>query len=86
MSNCLFRPSRELAPEDLELIDFARQIVDANTDGESGILTMGAAVRGADGRMYGGINALRPACPRAGSSLACATHSFRKKGQRITRL
>ena len=49
-------PSRELTPEDLQLIDFARQIVDANTDGESGIHTMGAAVRGADGRMYGGIN------------------------------
>ena len=49
-------PSRELTPDDLELIDFARQIVDANTDGESGIHTMGAAVRGADGRMYGGIN------------------------------
>ena len=49
-------PSRELTPEDLQLIDFARQIVDANTDGESGIHTMGAAVRGSDGRMYGGIN------------------------------
>ena len=49
-------PSRELTPEDLELIDFARTIVDANTDGEAGVHTMGAAVRGADGRMYGGIN------------------------------
>lgn len=26
-------PSRDLDPEDLELIEFARQIVDANTDG-----------------------------------------------------
>jgi cytidine deaminase len=49
-------PSRELGPEDRELIEFARQIVDANTDGEDGIHTMGAAVRGADGTMYGGIN------------------------------
>ena len=49
-------PSRELSPEDLELIEFARQIVDANTDGEDGIYTMGAAVRSAEGRLYGGIN------------------------------
>lgn len=49
-------PRRDLTPEDLELIDFARQIVDANTDGEGGVHTMGAAVRDLDGRMYGGIN------------------------------
>jgi hypothetical protein len=49
-------PSRELTSEDQELIEFARQIVDANTDGEYGVHTMGAAVRGADGQMYGGIN------------------------------
>jgi len=49
-------PSRELTPEDLELIEFARRIVDANTDGEGGVHTMGAAVRGVDGAMYGGIN------------------------------
>jgi cytidine deaminase len=49
-------PSQELTPEDLELIEFARQIVDANTDGEDGIHTMGAAVRAPDGKMYGGIN------------------------------
>jgi cytidine deaminase len=49
-------PSRELTPEDQELIEFARQIVDANTDGEDGVHTMGAAVRGTDGKMYGGIN------------------------------
>ncbi len=48
--------SRELTAEDLELIEFARAIVDANTDGEGGVHTMGAAVRGADGTMYGGIN------------------------------
>lgn len=49
-------PSRELTPEDLELIEFARAIVDANTDGEYGVHTMGAAVRDVSGKMYGGIN------------------------------
>ena len=48
-------PSRELTPEDQDLIKFALQIVDANTDGEFGVHTMGAAaVREADGKMYGG--------------------------------
>lgn len=49
-------PSQELTPADRELIEHARVIVDANTDGEAGVHTMGAAVRAADGRMYGGIN------------------------------
>jgi cytidine deaminase len=52
-------PNRELTPADLELVEYARQIVDANTDcgpGEDGVHTMGAAVRAADGGMYGGIN------------------------------
>ncbi len=49
-------PSRELTPDDYELIEMARRIVDANTDGEDGIHTMGAAVRAADGTTYGGIN------------------------------
>jgi cytidine deaminase len=53
-------PSRELTPADRELVEYARQIVDANTDAptaaEDGAHTMGAAVRGVDGRMYGGIN------------------------------
>lgn len=49
-------PSQQLTPEDLELIAFARAIVDANTDGEYGVHTMGAAVRDVDGRIYGGIN------------------------------
>jgi cytidine deaminase len=49
-------PSRELTADDLELVEFARQIVDANTDGEFGNYTMGAAVRAADGAVYGGIN------------------------------
>jgi cytidine deaminase len=48
--------TRELTPDDFELIEVARRIVDANTDGEDGIHTMGAAVRGADGATYGGIN------------------------------
>ncbi|MHB1472391.1 MAG: cytidine deaminase family protein [Dermatophilaceae bacterium] len=49
-------PSRELTDVDLELIEFARSIIDANTDGEDGVHTMGAAVRGVDGKMYGGVN------------------------------
>ncbi|MFJ2867672.1 cytidine deaminase family protein [Kitasatospora sp. NPDC087314] len=49
-------PSRELTPDDFELIEFAREIVDANSDGDIGAHTMGAAVRGVDGKMYGGIN------------------------------
>jgi len=49
-------PSKQLTPKDEELIEFARQIVDDNTDGEFGVHTMGAAVRGAEGDMYGGIN------------------------------
>ncbi|GIF71709.1 cytidine deaminase family protein [Asanoa siamensis] len=48
--------SRELTAEDHELIAYARRIVDANTDGDGGVHTMGAAVRGVDGRIYGGIN------------------------------
>lgn len=50
---------QELTSDDLELIDFARRIVDANTDagdGGDGVHTMGAAVRATDGQMYGGIN------------------------------
>jgi cytidine deaminase len=49
-------PTRELTPDDRKLIEFARQIVDDNNDGEAGVHSMGAAVRAADGRMYGGIN------------------------------
>ena len=30
--------------------------MDAGADGEQGMHTMGAAVRGADGQMHGGIN------------------------------
>lgn len=49
-------PSLELTPDDLELVECARRIIDANTDGEGGVHTMGAAVRAIDGGMYGGIN------------------------------
>ncbi|MFJ7158681.1 ASCH domain-containing protein [Streptomyces sp. NPDC101118] len=40
--------------EDLELVEFAQRIVEANGDGE--VHTVGAAVRDAQGRMFGGIN------------------------------
>jgi cytidine deaminase len=45
-----------LTDDDHELIELARRTVDANTDGHDGVYTMGAAVRGADGRTYAGIN------------------------------
>ncbi|MFC6155246.1 cytidine deaminase family protein [Kribbella jiaozuonensis] len=45
-----------LTDDDRELIELARRTVDANTDGPDGVYTMGAAVRGIDGRMYAGIN------------------------------
>jgi len=48
--------TRDLTGDDHELIEHARAIVDANTDGVDGVHTMGAAVRGKDGRIYGGIN------------------------------
>ncbi|MGW7680238.1 cytidine deaminase family protein [Kribbella sp. NPDC054772] len=47
---------RPLTADDHELIELARRTVDANTDGPDGVYTMGAAVRGIDGRMYAGIN------------------------------
>jgi len=47
---------RELTPEDQDLMAYAGAIVDANTDGDGGVHTMGAAVRDARGRMHGGIN------------------------------
>jgi cytidine deaminase len=45
-----------LTDDDRELIELARRTVDANTDGPDVVHTMGAAVRGTDGRMYAGIN------------------------------
>jgi cytidine deaminase len=47
---------RDLTDDDHQLIAHARAIVDAHTDGVDGVHTMGAAVREADGRMFGGIN------------------------------
>ncbi|MFJ6696525.1 cytidine deaminase family protein [Streptomyces sp. NPDC091272] len=47
---------RELSADEEELLAYAREIVDTHGDGAAGIHTMGAAVRGADGRMHGGIN------------------------------
>jgi cytidine deaminase len=47
---------RPLTDGDRELIELARRTVDANTDGPDGVYTMGAAVRGIDGRTYAGIN------------------------------
>lgn len=49
-------PTRDLTVADQELIDLARSVVDAHTDGEDGIHTMGAAVRAADGTTHAGIN------------------------------
>ncbi|QKV69597.1 hypothetical protein HUT13_13000 [Streptomyces harbinensis] len=49
-------PARDLTDDDHELIAYARRIVDTQTDGEDGVHTMGAAVRAADGALYGGIN------------------------------
>lgn len=43
-----------LTEEDLELVEFARRVVETNGDGE--VHTVGAAVRDAQGRMFGGIN------------------------------
>ncbi|MBB5641256.1 cytidine deaminase [Cryobacterium roopkundense] len=48
-----------LTANDRELIEYARQVIDANTDAgpdEDGAHTMGAAVRDADGRMFAGVN------------------------------
>jgi cytidine deaminase len=49
-------PTEELTHDDLELIEFARAIIDVNTDSEDGVHTMGAAVRGVGGKMFGGVN------------------------------
>ena len=43
--------------EDIELVELARDVIDANTDaGPDGAHTMGAAVRDADGHMFAGVN------------------------------
>ena len=43
-----------LTEQDLELVEFARSIVESHGDGE--VHTVGAAIRDVQGRMYGGIN------------------------------
>lgn len=48
-----------LTDSDFELINFARETIDATTDAgvdQDGIHTMGAAVRAADGRVFAGVN------------------------------
>ncbi|HAY42746.1 MAG TPA: cytidine deaminase [Micrococcaceae bacterium] len=48
-----------LTSADLELINFARETIDATTDADvdgDGIHTMGAAVRASDGRVFAGVN------------------------------
>jgi cytidine deaminase len=57
----MFPPAELEVPtaEDFELIELAQRVIDANTDAgpdEDGAHTMGAAVRGADGRMFAGVN------------------------------
>ncbi len=51
--------ARPLSPDELALVDSARQTIDAATDagpGEDGIHTMGAAVRTSDGQVFVGVN------------------------------
>ncbi len=51
--------ARELAANELDLINLAREVIDANTDAgpdEDGVHTMGAAVLDQDGRTFTGIN------------------------------
>jgi cytidine deaminase len=51
---------RPLGPDDLALIELARDTIDTSTDATEeepdGVHTMGAAVRDVDGRMYAGVN------------------------------
>jgi hypothetical protein len=73
-------PSRELTLEDQELIEFARQIVDANTDGEDGVHTMGVAPSdpaAATARCYSTITrGSGPSCPLPMASEACGSCSL----------
>lgn len=51
--------TRDLDPDEVQLVDLARRCIDANTDAgpdEDGVHTMGAAVRAADGRTFVGVN------------------------------
>ncbi|MCC9204714.1 cytidine deaminase family protein [Arthrobacter sp. zg-Y769] len=59
MSTYLPASALPLTPADQELVDLARNTIDAATDagpGADGIHTMGAAVRTADGGMHAGVN------------------------------
>lgn len=51
--------ARELDTSEVELVEIARQTIDATTDagpGEDGMHTMGAAVRSANDTVYTGVN------------------------------
>ena len=48
--------ARELTADDLELVEQARAVIDANTDGDDGAHTVGAAVRDGQGRVFVGVN------------------------------
>ncbi len=51
--------ARELDDDETALVELARRTIDATTDAgpdEDGVHTMGAAVRGADGRVFTGVN------------------------------
>lgn len=61
----MFRPvalpasARDLTDDERDLIELARATIDANGDAgpdQDGVHTMGAAVRGADGRAFAGVN------------------------------
>ncbi|MHA7306860.1 cytidine deaminase family protein [Arthrobacter sp. TMN-49] len=59
MTNPLPPSAQPLSEVERELVDLARETIDATTDagpGEDGIHTMGAAVRASDGRMFAGVN------------------------------
>lgn len=52
-------PTHELTPDELALIDLARDCIDATTDAgpdDDGVHTVGAAVRAVDGRTFVGVN------------------------------
>ncbi len=51
--------ARDLTDDERELVELARSTIDANSDAGpdgDGVHTMGAAVRGADGRAFTGVN------------------------------
>lgn len=59
MATAMSPSARPLNADELELVERARQTIDANTDAgpdEDGVCTMGAAVRASDGRTFVGVN------------------------------